>query len=195
MTGYRKLKSHVLDLLDHQLPGCLTYHGKEHTLDVLNVCEQYIQRLEINEEDAYLLRIGALVHDVGFVKSLKQHEKVGADLAERIMNDLNMSPDHIEVVKGLVLATQTPQSPQTLLQRILCDADLDYLGRDDYPEISEMLFEELQGMNGIKSPEEWRRLQIDFLRGHQFHTPYAKAHREPKKQFWLRKIEAINYFT
>ncbi|WP_228527573.1 HD domain-containing protein [Pararhodonellum marinum] len=184
------MKNHVLDVLDKQLPDCLTYHGKEHTLDVLHVCNQYITRLKLKEEEAYLLRIGALVHDMGFIQSLEQHEKVGADLAGKIMADLNMAPAHIQLVKELVLATQIPQSPKTQLQRILCDADLDYLGRSDYPMISQMLFEELKGMNGVQSKEEWQILQINFLKNHRFHTPYAQKYREPKKQQWLKLIEA-----
>ena len=33
-------------------------------------------------------------------------------------------------------ATKIPQTPLTKLEEIICDADLDYLGREDFFEIS-----------------------------------------------------------
>ena len=188
MQGYRSLRKQVLSNLATNLPKRLTYHGLDHTLDVLNVCNQYIKREKLSEEERYLLRAGAIVHDMGFLKGSANHEEVGAGMAEIIMKDLGVSSKDIDKVKGLVMATKIPQNPQNHLQRILCDADLDYLGRQDYPEISEKLFDELKNMNVISTAQQWRDLQINFLKAHQYHTPFAIKNREPKKQIWLKKL-------
>ncbi|SFA72733.1 HD domain-containing protein [Algoriphagus aquimarinus] len=190
MQGYRTLRKRVLSNLEANLPKSLTYHALDHTLDVLNVCNQYIRREKLSEEDRYLLRMGAIVHDMGFLKGSSNHEEVGAGMAEIIMKDLGVKPKAIEQVKGLVMATKIPQSPKNHLQRIICDADLDYLGRQDYPEISEKLFEELKNMNVISTPQQWKDLQINFLKAHQYHTPFAIKNREPQKQIWLKKLLA-----
>ncbi|WP_339755299.1 HD domain-containing protein [Algoriphagus aquimarinus] len=190
MQGYRTLRKRVLSNLEANLPKSLTYHALDHTLDVLNVCNQYIRREKLSGEDRYLLRMGAIVHDMGFLKGSSNHEEVGAGMAEIIMKDLGVKPKAIEQVKGLVMATKIPQSPKNHLQRIICDADLDYLGRQDYPEISEKLFEELKNMNVISTPQQWKDLQINFLKAHQYHTPFAIKNREPQKQIWLKKLLA-----
>lgn len=190
MQGYRALRKRVLSNLEANLPKSLTYHALDHTLDVLNVCNQYIKREKLSEEERYLLRMGAIVHDMGFLKGPSNHEEVGAGMAEIIMKDLGVEPKDIEQVKGLVMATKIPQSPKNHLQRIICDADLDYLGRQDYPEISEKLFEELKNMNVISTPQQWKDLQINFLKAHQYHTPFAIKNREPQKQIWLKKLLA-----
>ena len=188
MKGYRTLRNQVLSNLKANLPKTLTYHALEHTLDVLNVCNQYIKRENIPHKERYLLRAGAIVHDMGFLKGAANHEQVGAAMAEIILNDLGVAQPDIEVIKGLVMATKIPQNPQNHLQRIICDADLDYLGRNDYPEISEKLFEELKNMNVISTEQQWKDLQINFLKAHHFHTPFAIKNREPKKQYWLKKL-------
>ncbi|MCH6198470.1 HD domain-containing protein [Aquiflexum sp. LQ15W] len=188
MTGYFKLRRIVLEQLKNGLPGNLTYHDVDHVLDVLNVCNQYIKRNKIKGIDAYLLRIGALVHDLGFTKSTQNHEEVGAMMAQEIMESLKMDPAHIEIVKSLIMATKIPQNPKTDLQRIICDSDLDYLGRKDYMEISGKLYEELKSTGMIKTREDWVELQIKFLKNHTFHTEFAQKNREPKKQFWLKQI-------
>ncbi|WP_192347752.1 HD domain-containing protein [Algoriphagus sp. Y33] len=188
MKGYRTLRNQVLSNLEANLPKELTYHALDHTLDVLNVCNQYIRREKLPEKERYLLRVGAIVHDMGFLKGSENHEEVGAGMAETILKDLGVNQKDIEIVKGLVMATRIPQKPQTHLQRIICDADLDYLGRDDYPQTSRKLFEELKNMNAISTDLEWRDLQINFLKTHHFHTPFAIRYREPQKQIWLNKL-------
>lgn len=188
MKGYLSLRKYVLNKLKADLPDHLTYHGIEHTLDVLNVCEQYIRRLNLGEEERFLLRIGAVVHDMGFLKGSANHEEVGAGMASELMLELGMKDAQIQEVKGLVLSTKIPQCPKNELQKIICDADLDYLGRDDYPEISQRLYKEFKFMKVIQTDEEWRNLQINFLKSHYFHTTFAMANRAPKKQYWLNKL-------
>lgn len=188
MKGYLSLRKHVLNKLKADLPDHLIYHGIEHTLDVLNVCEQYIRRLNLGEEERFLLRIGAVVHDMGFLKGSANHEEVGAGMASELMLELGMKAAQIEEVKGLVLSTKIPQTPKNELQKIICDADLDYLGRDDYPEISQRLYKEFKFMKVIQTDEDWKNLQINFLKAHYFHTPFAIANRAPQKQYWLNKL-------
>ncbi len=188
MQGYLKLRRHVLAKLKSELPQYLAYHGLNHTLDVLNVCEQYIKREKLSEEDRYLLRIGAIVHDMGFLIGPTNHEAVGAEMAGKLMKELGMEQQMINQVKGLVMATKIPQTPLNDLQKIICDADLDYLGREDYPIISVKLFAELKHMNIISTDQQWKDLQINFLKSHHFHTPFAIKNREPKKQYWLNKL-------
>ena len=192
MKGYLSLRKYVLNKLKADLPEHLTYHGIEHTMDVLDVCEQYIRRLNLVEEERFLLRIGAVVHDMGFLKGSVNHEEVGAGMASELMLELGMKAAQIEEVTGLVLSTKIPQTPKNELQKIICDADLDYLGRDDYPEISQRLYKEFKFMKVIQTDEDWKNLQINFLKAHYFHTPFAIANRAPKKQYWLNKIGAIH---
>ena len=188
MKGYLSLRKYVLNKLKADLPEHLTYHGIEHTMDVLDVCEQYIRRLNLGEEERFLLRIGAVVHDMGFLNGSANHEEVGAGMASELMLKLGMKAAQIEEVTGLVLSTKIPQTPKNELQKIICDADLDYLGRDDYPEISQRLYKEFKFMKVIQTDEDWKNLQINFLKAHYFHTPFAIANRAPKKQYWLNKL-------
>ena len=173
MIEYEKLKERILDLLDEKLPGDLTYHGTHHTLDVLDVCNAYIERGSIEERNALLLRTGVLFHDFGFTHSFEDHERNGAILAEKVLPDFGYGPGEIKTVEGLIMATKIPQKPETELEKIICDADLDYLGRDDYYPISNTLFQELKSLGKIETEKEWNALQIGFLEAHNYHTAFA----------------------
>lgn len=189
MKEYLTLKKEVLSRLENELPNNLRYHDVAHILDVFEVCNQYIKRLDLSEKDACELRLGALMHDIGFIKGNVNHEEVGAKMAEEMLLEHQIDRDCIDRIKGLIMATKIPQTPTTELQKILCDADLDYLGRDDYPEISSKLFEELKLADIVGTEEDWKNIQVKFLKAHSFHTEFAKKNREPKKQLWLKKIE------
>ena len=73
----RKLKTFVVGKIKEEIPATLTYHGLHHTLDVLRVCNDYIKRLKINSEDAYVLRTAALMHDIGIMWNYQNHEEQG----------------------------------------------------------------------------------------------------------------------
>jgi predicted metal-dependent HD superfamily phosphohydrolase len=190
MTGYLKLRKKVLELLREELSEDLCYHGLAHTLDVLKVCNNYIRRLKLSSEEALLLRTGALCHDLGFTVSYAAHEDHGIALALNYMREYGFTARQRKVVVGLIRATKVPQNPENMLERILCDADLDYLGRDDYKRISHLLLKELKHFGVDLSAEEWREKQITFLEKHRYHTPFAQKYREPVKQEHIRKIKA-----
>ena len=192
MIEYEKLKERILNLLDEQLPGDLTYHGTHHTLDVLDVCNAYIERGSIEERDALLLRTGVLFHDFGFTRSFDDHERNGVILAERVLPDFGFSPEEIKIVEGLIMSTKIPQKPETELEKIICDADLDYLGRDDYYPISNTLFQELKSLGKIKTQAEWNALQVGFLEAHKYHTSYAIENRQPEKEKRIAELKAKN---
>lgn len=189
MVDYNKLKEKILSLLEEQLPKELYYHGTHHTLDVLEVCNEYIERDGTPSRDAFLLRTGVLFHDFGFTKSFEDHERNGAFLAESILPDFGFDHGDIETVKSLVLATRIPQSPKNQLEKIICDADLDYLGRDDYYPISNTLYDELKSLGKIQDEEEWIQLQIRFLEAHRYHTDFAIENRQPEKEKRIAELK------
>lgn len=187
--GYLELRKFVIHKLTNQLSPALTYHGVHHVKDVINVCKQYIKRLKIRGREAELLLSGALIHDIGFLYTYRDHEEKGVEIAKELLPGYAFDKDEIDLISGLILATKVPQVPKTELEKILCDADLDYLGRSDFDPISESLFQELQNVNLLHDRLAWDKIQIKFLDGHYYHTNYAKKYRQPNKSERLEEIK------
>ena len=188
MKGYRKIRKKLLEELQG-LPPNLTYHGFHHTLDVVKVVNGYIQRLKLSHREAYLLRIAALAHDIGFIVSNLDHEAIGANMTEVYMKEYGFSQKDIEEVKAMIIATKPANPSKTKLEKILCDADLDYLGRKDFEPISNSLYKELTKLKLIKDYKTWMKLQVKFLESHEYQTTFARKHRAPMKAKWLQKIK------
>lgn len=189
MKSIRKLKEYISPKIEAETPSNITYHGLHHTLDVLRVCNQYIKRLKIPSKEAYLLRTAALLHDYGIMEDYSNHEKKGAEFAKKILPDWGYSQKEIEIICDLILATKIPQSPKTKLEKIICDADLDYLGTDQFYEIGDTLYQELKSFNIVKNEEEWDRLQVDFLKKHSYHTEFATKNRMPTKKKYYKELK------
>ncbi len=186
--GVEKL---VLKKLKTELPTGLHYHSIYHTLDVKEAVERLAEMENINGHDKTLLKTAALFHDLGFIKTYDGHEKASADCAKKILPDFGYQEEDIEQIEGMILATEIPQNPKNKLEKIIADADLDYIGRDDIFLIGQRLQYEWKLYGKISSLKEWHEIQLNFLKNHSFFTESAKKLRENKKQENIKEIEKL----
>lgn len=183
---FASVKEEIFELLE-QMPH-LQYHNRAHVMDVHQAALAIAETENVTEEDKELLQLAAWLHDVGFIHGAKNHEEKGAQMARELLPEFQYTPQQVNIISNMILSTKLPQSPATLLERILCDADLDYLGRPDFSEISKKLFEEMLAGGAIETEREWNLVQRTFLQSHKYHTTFGKENREPNKQLRLQEI-------
>ncbi len=189
--NYHAAKAFILDKLERELSEQLTYHGVHHTLDVLHITEDLCYLEKISPYATMLLKSAALFHDSGFTIDNKDHEALGCGIARMHLPNYGYTPSEIDQICGMIMATKIPQSPQNKLEMILCDADLDYLGREDFYDIGDTLFEELRAYQVLQSEQAWNRLQVKFLEHHHFFTPTNQRRRAPQKQSYLLELKQL----
>lgn len=185
----RNAEKHIIGLLKRELDKNLHYHDVRHTLDVFRAVERIANTEGIKGEDLFLLKTAALYHDAGFIRQYQNNEPIGAEMAREALPNFGYTPSQIEVIAGLIYATAIPHNPQTHLQEIICDADLDYLGREDFNTIADTLRRELMERGYIKSYMAWDQMQVDFLNQHRFFTSSSINLRRKGKLKHLEEIE------
>jgi len=190
--NFEAAKQYIFTKLENGLPEDLIYHGMHHTCDdVLPAAERLAARAQVQGEALLLLRTGALYHDVGYLEQYANNEPVGARIAEETLPDFGYNQSQIDVIKAIILATQMPQAPHTLLEALMCDADLDSLGREDFLETSLNLRAEL-AMHGLSIPlQAWYEKQLEFLTSHQYFTEAACALRNAGKERNIALLERL----
>jgi len=186
--SYPDICFHILEELKVKLAPHLSYHSYEHIIDVANVCDKYIRTYRIGDDMAKLIRIAAISHDFGYTVSPVDHEENSIKLIEPMLSP-SLTKAEIAFVNGMIRATKIPQAPKTFYDKILADADLDYLGRKDYDELSENLHQEFLHFGVIKTEREWIDLQIKFLESHKYHTLVAKWNRRKLKLSKLKELK------
>ncbi len=191
-SRWTELKRFMLRYLEASLSPDLLYHSVAHTRDdVLPAAVRLAELAQLDSHERLLLRVAALFHDAGFVVAYRDNERFAAAMARDALPRFGYSVLQIERVVGLIMATAMPQRPEGLLEALLCDADLDSLGREDYLETSLKLWRELALYGQSLSLEDWYRHQIGFLRAHSYFTQEAKALRDAGKAANIRLVERL----
>ena len=183
------LEEYGLGFLTKKLAKNLYYHGTHHTKDVLNAVEKIAFNEKVSPEEFILLRAAALFHDFGYIDKYLDNEKIGVDYAREILPNYGFNTFQVNKVCDLVMATRVPQKPNNHLERIICDADLDYLGREDFISISSDFYKELKEYRMVKNKNDWDQIQIKFLKSHHFFTEYSINNRSSLKKKNLEFIK------
>jgi predicted metal-dependent HD superfamily phosphohydrolase len=118
----------------------------------------------------------------------KDHEKLSCELVREYLPQFGYTTEAIERICSMIMATSLPQQPKNKLEEILCDADLDYLGRDDFYTTGAKLYQEFIARDVVKNEAEWNKVQLHFLENHSYFTNTATKLRKQKKDAHLHEI-------
>ncbi len=182
-------RQYALGRLERELPPILFYHSLAHTRDdVVPAAERLAAMEGVDGEALLLLRTAAFYHDLGHVEQYTNHETIGIRIAAQVLPRFGYSAAHIQVICGIIMVTKLPQSPHTLLEEIMADADLDVLGRDDFFTRNEDLRAERAALGMLITDEEWYSGQLEFIQSHRYFTAAARTLREARKQQNIKEL-------
>jgi len=191
LIQFTDIQEIVLDKLEKELPSYLYYHNVKHTVDVVTEVELIGWAEGCTDEEILLLKTAALFHDAGHIIGYDNHEYYSTQIAREMLPKYNYTPEQIERICEIIMATKLPPQPKNLLEAIICDSDLDYLGRSDFIPVSNTLYEELKAQNKIGSLNEWNKMQVRFISNHQYFTKTARSLREVNKQQQIERIQSL----
>ncbi len=191
LIQFTDIQEIILDKLEKELPDYLYYHNVKHTVDVVTEVELIGWGEGVSDEEILLLKTAGLFHDAGHTVDYDTHEHQGTLLAREMLPKYNYSPEQIDRICEIIMATKLPPVPKNLLEAIICDSDLDYLGRSDFIPVSNTLYKELKEQDKIGSLNDWNKLQVKFISGHQYFTKTARSLREVNKQKQIERISKL----
>lgn len=191
LIQFTDIQEMILDKLEKELPEYLYYHNVKHTVDVVTEAELIGLAEGCTDEEILILKTAGLFHDAGHTVAYDNHEYHGTQIAREILPGYNYTPEQIDMICSIIMATKLPPKPTNLLEAIICDSDLDYLGRSDFIPVSNTLFEELKAQHKMESLNEWNKLQVKFISGHQYFTKTARRLREVNKQLQIKRIQSL----
>ena len=184
----------------NQLPKGLKFHIADHTLHPTKGVVASANRIaifeNISEHDRELLITAAYFHDSGYVREYNKNEPIAAEMAGRILKSIGYKPNEVIKIQKMILSTDLEREPKTHLEKILCDADLDHFGREDFLELDGKLREEwrAEGID-VNDDLKWYNGTLEIITKHQYYTESQKKSRDERRQknikSLLRKIENI----
>lgn len=192
MMNFEGAQKFILNKLERELDPRLTYHSMGHTLDVHNSAVRIAELENVAAEDILILRTAALYHDSGMLITYTGHEEASIQIIRDVLPGFDYTKEEISRIEDMIHTTKLPQSAFERLSMILCDADLDYLGRNDYFMISHQLKYEWEALDiNLMTLKQWYELQIKFVETHHYFTDAAMQTRQEKKIKNLSEIKEM----
>ena len=167
-----ELKEKIFDDLSNILDENYSYHNLDHTKRVISAAVDIGSNYDLPEKDWRCLLTACLLHDYGFIESHVEHEKISAKLSSQILPKYGFSETDIQIINSLIIVTKLEEKPKNLLESIIRDSDLEYLGSEDFIKISPLLKKEWINCKVVKSDSEFYKIQYEFILNHCFYTDF-----------------------
>jgi predicted metal-dependent HD superfamily phosphohydrolase len=159
-------------------------------MDVYHCAESIAKEEGVNDVEMKLLLVAAIYHDAGYLFQNKGHEQVSCEIARQYLPQFSYTEQEINTICTIIMATKIPQCPKSHLEEIICDADLNYLGRTDFFSIEEKLYQEMVAFGYIDDNEHWNNVQVDFMQDHHYFTATAIKHNNLQKEKNLEIVKS-----
>lgn len=181
---------YIAHLLIRELPSDLLFHNFQHTVNVVRGVRIISKQLAISKEQKEILLLAAWFHDSGLTKTYKGHEVESQNLAKAFLEKHNYPEEKLFQVLACIGATQMPQAPTTLLEEIICDADLFHLSTMEYYHLQALLLEEWRRV--LKKDctiADWATENLVFLEKHHYWTTYGQEVLQAGKELNIEKCK------
>jgi len=172
-----------------KLPHEYRFHNYNHAVNIVNNVNEIADGMRVSDHDRQILLTAAWFHDIGYIWQIENHETAGAAVARSFLSENGIDEEDIEKVQACILSTKYPPNPTSVLEQIICDADLMHLGQKDFFDQTALLRDEWSlTRNHNYSDEEWHALNVDFVTNHVFHTKYCRKKLADKKAKNLKTV-------
>jgi predicted metal-dependent HD superfamily phosphohydrolase len=155
----------------------LYYHNLSHTMNIIDAVNKINAYYHLEDRDYFIVCAAVWFHDTGILTGgLADHETQSAALARSFLETIDTPQPDIEEISNCILSTRLPQRPVTLLEKIICDADLFNLGTDTFLASNKSLKKETEAYTQSKiSGREWKQRTIDLFKDHHYHTEFCQS--------------------
>ncbi|GGA75146.1 hypothetical protein GCM10008015_14750 [Flavobacterium palustre] len=201
MNLIEQAQDFVYKLLKDKLSGSFIYHNFNHTSDVVEAVKILSAEEDLTEEELEVLVVAAWFHDTGYIYGVENHEENSVKIATDYLEKQGKSKAYIDQVNALIRATLYSYEPQTILEKIIKDADFYHFTKENYCDSCECLRAEWKIVKQKQTSDlEWAQENLKMLTEcHQYYTDYAVANWQPLKdknvsliQEKIKKIEKEN---
>lgn len=186
-----EVKQYVTTYFNTHANDKLIYHNQVHTENVVNAAIEIANHYRLSDLDYFIVVTAAWFHDIGYYTDAARHEEKGAEEATVFLKRKGVEEKTIQTIAQCIRATRLPQNPETILEKIVADADLFHLGTAKFGEFNKVMRKEFSAIYNIDiSKDEWRNKTIRLLETHQYHTDYCRLLLSDAKAKHLDKLKA-----
>lgn len=185
----KSVSNFVTQFLIENLSHYFYFHNLQHTKEVVAAANEIAAQHHLSEEECTILLTAAWFHDCGYTVTYIGHEEKSKKIATNFLKDFGCDETFINSVLNCIEATKFPQRANSLLEEILCDADLYHFTKPNYPAYEQALRKEFEIHLGKNyTDEQWQKENYSLLAEHSYYTNYGKKVMEKYKAATLQLL-------
>lgn len=189
MLRLNDLEELVLSKLEDELHKNLYFHNFEYIRHLYEYSGLLAKAANLDLEETLLIRTSALLLNVGFTGGYENQENRSAEYARNILQEYNYSDKQIIVISNLILSTKWPPEPGNMLEMVLYDTKMEFIGRTDFIRLYKLLFLEQNQYLKTIDVLEFKRKQLEIIHQYVFFTESARRLREISLEEQLLRIK------
>ncbi|WP_223560487.1 HD domain-containing protein [Chryseobacterium lathyri] len=166
---------YMILFLSENLSENLSFHDIGHTYNVVDAAREIGTQSNLSEESMTVLLVAAWFHDCGYANLYIGHEEESKKIAKNFLENFGCEKDFVDTVLNCIDSTKYPPKPSSLIEKVLCDADLYHLALPNYPKYEKAIRQEFEIYLGLAyTDQEWLVKNYNFLKDHEYYTDYGK---------------------
>lgn len=182
-------ESYIANFFKNRIGAEYVFHDYNHTSNVVHAVVEISERYNLTPKQQEILQLGAWFHDTGYNEGREKHEERSCQNLRKFLQPYDYPLEDLKEIERCILATRIPQNPQTLLEEIICDADLSHLGKAIYWDRCGRVRQELLMTNSVvMSEQEWVNFELEFMTKHKYHTSVAQELYGKNKERHIKQL-------
>ncbi len=186
------LEDYVFNKLQEELPKQMYFHNAELARQVYNHSYLISKSENLDIEKTLKVRTASLLLYLGFINNYRNSEVESVNIANEILSGFQYNDRQKNIITNLILSTKPPFEPGNLMEQIMIDAKMEYLGRVDYIKNYKLLFLEENEMLSPKEISQWKLEQIELMENFEYYTAGARRLREISFEEQIERLKKDN---
>lgn len=163
----------IIGCFESDTPTYLAFHNITHTKHTVEHATEIARFYHLDEKNTFILLVAAWFHDIGYLyTSPGDHEAKSAEMMEAFLKS-KCPAETVESIQSAIYATKYGVAPNSLVERIICDADTYHFGTTYFFTTDTLVEKEIELRTGSTSAQ-WEEHSLNLLKAHQFYTAYCK---------------------
>jgi hypothetical protein len=163
----------IIKMFEDEAPPNLYFHNSSLVKNICNIVELLSTAENLPDEDFINLKLAAVFLYTGYITDYEKPMEASLRLAEEILPEYGFSQENVDSASGIIRSSFAEKF-DTQASAILHDAAYDYLGRVDYPKLTDKLLRERTEYGKHTDADSWIEIQHKVLSEHEFLTNTAK---------------------
>ncbi len=183
------LEAKVFDAYYQYFDEKFRFHNMNYIHRFLEQIRLLCRAEELDEEDTLICLTTGLVLYSGLSQNYENFENRSVVIARELLPSFHYNDKQIDLISHTLIGTKYPPEPRNILEKIVIDARMEYLGRPDLPSIIKEMYAEAKENGSKLDFSSWKEKQISVLQSFNFYTLASRRLREVQAPEQIMAIE------